>query len=101
VDEGRQIATVVEDDVELLSVLEGDELLLEAPLVLLLGLPLPCKAGKVRKSSSMLSVDVHWHSAGSNCRRGVVLGRVDVAAGPGDLRTKGRQSLNEHGSLDG
>lgn len=44
VDEGGQITTIVEDEVELLAILESVELLLQAPLVLLLGLTLPGKA---------------------------------------------------------
>ena len=43
VDESGQITTVVEDQVGALAVLEGKELLLEAPLVLLLSLTLPGK----------------------------------------------------------
>jgi len=45
VDEGGQVTTVIEDEVELLAVLESVELLLEAPFVLLLGLTLPGEAG--------------------------------------------------------
>jgi hypothetical protein len=44
VDEGGEVTTVVKDEVELLAILEGDELLLQAPVVLLLGLTLPGKA---------------------------------------------------------
>jgi len=44
VDEGGQVTTVVEDEVKLLAILESVELLLEAPLVLLLGLTLPGEA---------------------------------------------------------
>lgn len=44
VDESGKVTTVVEDEVELLAILEGKELLLQAPLVLLLGLTLPGEA---------------------------------------------------------
>jgi hypothetical protein len=44
VDEGGQVTTVVEDEVELLVILESEQLLLKAPLVLLLGLTLPGEA---------------------------------------------------------
>lgn len=44
VDEGSEVTTVIEDEVELLVVLEGGELLLEAPVVLLLGFALPSEA---------------------------------------------------------
>ena len=44
VDEGGQVTTVIEDKVELLVILEGVQLLLKAPLVLLLGLTLPGEA---------------------------------------------------------
>lgn len=46
VNEGSQVTTVVEDQVELLVILEGEQLLLKAPLVLLLGLTLPGEAVK-------------------------------------------------------
>ena len=85
VDEAGQVTTVVEDEVELLVVLEGRELLLQAPVVLLLGLTLPGEDGD---------------ASGSNGGSGVVLGREDVAAGPGDLSTEGSEGLDEDGSLD-
>lgn len=86
VDEGSEVTTVVEDEVELAIVLEGSELLLEAPVVLLLGLTLP---GEDRNTGS------------SNGGSGVVLGGEDVARSPGDLSTEGGQSLDEDSGLDG
>lgn len=86
VDEGGQVTTVIQDEVELLSILEGVELLLQTPVVLLLSLTLP---GEDRDTSS------------SNGSSGVVLGGEDVAAGPGDLSAKGNQGLNQDSSLDG
>lgn len=47
VDERGQITTVVEDKVELLAILESGELLVQAPVVLLLGLTLPGEATQV------------------------------------------------------
>lgn len=44
VDEGGEVTTVIKDEVELLAILEGLELLVQAPLVLLLGLTLPGEA---------------------------------------------------------
>lgn len=44
VDKSSKISTIIEDKVEGLAILEGGELLLEAPLVFLLGLALPGKA---------------------------------------------------------
>jgi hypothetical protein len=44
VDERGKVTTVVEDQVELLAILEGVKLLLQAPFVLLLGLTLPGEA---------------------------------------------------------
>lgn len=44
VDKRGQITTVIKDKVELLSILESAELLLQAPVVLLFGLALPGKA---------------------------------------------------------
>lgn len=86
VDQGGQVTTVVEDQVQLLAVLEGNELLLETPVVLLLGLALPGEDGD---------------TSGGNGSGGVVLGAEDVAAGPGDLSTKGDEGLDQDGSLDG
>jgi len=86
VDEGSQVAAVVEDQVEVLAVLEGSELLLEAPLVFLLGLTLPGEDG---------------HAGSSNGGGGVVLGGEDVARCPGELGTQSLERLDEHSRLDG
>lgn len=86
VNKGGQVTTVVEDEVELLVVLEGSELLLEAPVVLLLGLTLPGEDGDTGSGD------------GSG---GVVLGAEDVAAGPGNLSTESSEGLDEDGGLDG
>jgi hypothetical protein len=64
VDKGGKITTVVEDQVEGLARGESGELLLEAPLVLLLGLTLPGEDGG---------------TTGGNGSGGVVLGGEDVA----------------------
>lgn len=47
VNEGSQVTTVIEDEVKLLAILEGLELLLQAPLILLVGLTLPGEATNV------------------------------------------------------
>jgi len=86
VKEGGEVTTIVEDHVELLAVLEGKELLLETPVVLLLGLTLPGEDGD---------------AASGNGGSSVVLGGEDVAAGPGDLGTEFNEGLDEDGSLDG
>ena len=86
VDKTGQVTTVIEDEVELLAILEGLKLLLQAPVVLLLGLTLP---GENR------------HTGSSNGSSGVVLGGEDVAASPGDLGTEGSEGLDEDSSLDG
>lgn len=86
VDQVSEITTVVKDKVQLLIVLEGNELLLQAPVVFLLGLALP---GEDR------------HTGGSNGGSGVVLGAEDVAGSPGNLSTEGGQGLDEDSSLDG
>ena len=52
VDEGGEITTVIKDEVELLAILEGLELLLQAPLVLLLGLTLPGEAVENNQTKS-------------------------------------------------
>jgi hypothetical protein len=64
VDKGGKITAVVEDQVERLARGERGELLLEAPLVLLLGLTLPGEDGG---------------TTGGNGSSGVVLGGEDVA----------------------
>jgi hypothetical protein len=86
VDQGSEVAAVVEDQVQVLAVLEGSELLLEAPLVLLLGLALPREDG---------------HAGGGNGSGGVVLGGEDVARRPGELGTERLERLDEDGRLDG
>ncbi|KAI6757111.1 hypothetical protein HG531_002936 [Fusarium graminearum] len=86
VDKGGQVTTVVEDEVELLVVLEGSKLLLEAPVVLLVGLTLPGEDGD---------------TGGGNGSGGVVLSGEDVAAGPGNLSTESSEGLDEDGGLDG
>jgi len=86
VDESGKISTVIEDQVERLAGGESVELLLEAPVVLLLGLALPGEDG---------------HTGGGDGSSGVVLGGEDVAGRPGDLGTKGLEGLDEDGGLDG
>lgn len=86
VDEGGEVTAVIENEVEGLAILEGLELLLEAPVVLILGLTLPGEDGD---------------TGGGNGSSGVVLGGEDVARGPGDLSTERGEGLDEDGSLDG
>jgi len=86
VNEGGEVTTIVEDEVELLAILEGEELLLKTPLVLLLGLTLPGEDG-----------DAGSGDGGG----GVVLGGEDVAGGPGDLSTEVNEGLDQDGSLNG
>lgn len=85
-DEGGEVTAIIKDEVEALAILEGSELLLETPLVLLLGLALP---GENRDTG------------GSNGSGSVVLGGEDVAGGPGELSTEGLQRLDEDSGLDG
>lgn len=86
VDKGSEVTTVVEDQVEGLAGGESLELLLEAPVVLLLGLTLPGEDGD---------------AGGGDGGSGVVLGGEDVAGRPGDLGTEGLEGLDEDGGLDG
>jgi len=86
VDKGGKITTVVEDQVERLARGERGELLLEAPLVLLLGLTLPGEDGG---------------TTGGDGGSGVILSGEDVARRPGELGTEGLEGLDEDGSLDG
>ena len=80
-----QVAALVEDHVERLPVRE-EERLLDAPISLLVCHPLPGVDG----------------DAGLGVRRrGMVLGREDVAAAPGHLGPKLLERLDEHSRLDG
>ncbi|KAG9954788.1 S-adenosyl-L-homocysteine hydrolase-like protein, partial [Aureobasidium melanogenum] len=84
VDESGKITTVIEDQVEGLARGESGELLLETPLVLLLGLTLPGEDGG---------------TTSGNGGSGVVLGGEDVAGGPGELGTEGLEDLGRDGVL--
>ena len=86
VDKGGQITTVIENQVEALVVLEGNQLLLQAPLVLLLGLTLPGE---------------DWDTTSSDGSSGVILSGENVAGSPGNLGTKEGQGLDEDSGLDG
>lgn len=86
VNKGGKVSTVIKNKVELAIVLEGLELLLNAPEVLLLSLTLP---GEDRDTGS------------GNGSGGVVLGGVDVARRPGDLSTKSDKGLDKNSGLDG
>lgn len=86
VDESSQVTAVVKDQVEVLAVLEGGKLLLETPLVLLLGLALPGEDG---------------HTGSGNGGSGMVLCGEDVARGPGELGTERLEGLDEDSGLDG
>lgn len=86
VDEAGKVTTVVKNQVELGTVLEGKQLLLQTPVVLLLGLALPGKDG---------------NTSGGNGGGSMVLGAEDVAASPGDFGTKSSQGLDEDSGLDG
>jgi hypothetical protein len=85
-DEGSKISSIIENQVELSSILEGVELLLEAPLVFLLGLTLPCE---------------DWDTGSGNSSGGVVLGGEDVARSPGNLSTERSECLDEDSGLNG
>lgn len=83
VDEGGEVTTVIENEVELLVVLEGKQLLLKAPLVLLLGLTLPGENGD---------------AAGGDGGGGVVLGgemlqEVQVTSAPRAVRVSIRTAV--------
>ncbi|MNF72893.1 hypothetical protein D3C84_548830 [compost metagenome] len=81
-----QVAAVVEDHVGVprLAVLEDG--LLDAPLVLLLGLALP---GEYRDAG------------GGDGGGGLILGGEDVAARPAHFGAQGDQGFDQHGGLDG
>ena len=85
VDHGRQVAAVVEDQVQRLAVGE-EERLLDAPVELGVGLALP---------------GVDGHAGRGDGGGGVVLGRELVATAPGDLGAQLAERLDQHGRLDG
>jgi CheY-like chemotaxis protein len=64
VNKSGQVTTVVQDQVEALAILEGNQLLFKTPFVLLLSLSLPCEDG---------------NTSSSNCCGGVVLSGENVA----------------------
>lgn len=81
-----EITAIVKNEVQLASIVESVELLLDAPEILLLSLAFP---GKNRNASS------------SNSSSSVVLSRVDVAGGPGDLSAETDERLDKNGGLNG
>ena len=84
-DDGRQVAAVVDDHIQRLAVGEIERLL-DAPIVLGVGLALP-------------GVDRHTRH-GDGGRR-MVLGRELVATAPLDLGPQLGEGLDQHGRLDG
>src|SRR5690606_16721986 len=85
VDPDGEITTVVEEHVRTLAALEGEDLTLEAPLVLFFRLALPREDGHAR-----------FGDGGG----GVVLGREDVAGRPGDFGAEGGEGLDEDRRLN-
>eukprot|EP00128_Syssomonas_multiformis_P016851 Colp12_sorted_trinity150504_noHs@2414 len=85
VDDVGEVTTVVKDHVEGLAIGEEDGLL-NAPVVLLIGLTLP---------------GIDRDASGGNGGGSVILGGEDVAGRPLNLSTEGGEGLNENGSLDG
>ena len=85
VDEERRVAAVVEDHVRAVGV-GPVERLLGAPPVLLERLALP---------------GIDGNAGGSDRRRGVILGREDVAGGPADLGAERHERLDQDRGLDG
>ena len=85
VDQGGQVAAVVQDHVQRFAVGE-EQRLLDAPIVFLVGFALP---GEDR-------------DAGLGDRGGgVILRRELIAAAPGDIRAQFDQRLDQDGRLDG
>ena len=81
-----EIAAVVEEEVRGFAIGERAKLLVDAPIVLFFGLPLPGVNGNARRGDS---------------GGGVVLRREDVAARPSDLGAQLDEGLDEDGRLDG
>mmetsp|Transcript_6152 Transcript_6152/g.15753 ORF Transcript_6152/g.15753 Transcript_6152/m.15753 type:complete len:443 (+) Transcript_6152:36-1364(+) len=85
VDQVCQVTAVVENHVEWLAIREDDGLL-DAPVVLLLGLALP---------------GVHRDAGSGDGCSSLVLGRENVARRPSHLGTESGKGLDEHGGLRG
>ena len=85
VDDVGEVSTVVQDHVGNLTVFEGLELLLDAPVVLFFGLAFPGE---------------HGDTGSSDSGGGVVLSAVDVARGPGDFSAELDEGLDQYGGLD-
>ena len=83
-DDGRQIPTVIEDHIQGLTAGEMERLF-DTPFVFLFRFSLP---------------GVYGNAGNGHRGCGMVLGREDVAAAPGDFRSKFGQCLNEDGGLD-
>jgi len=103
VNEGSQVTTVVEDEVKLGVILESEQLLLKAPLVLLFRLTLPGEAEyAISDALIIFKMDnLHWDTSSGNGSSSMVLCRVDVAAGPRNFSTESGEGLDEDSSLDG
>jgi len=84
VDHGREVAAVVDDQLELLAV-GKDQRLLDAPVVILVGLALP---------------GVNRHAGGRDGRRRVVLRGKLVATAPSYQGAKLGERLDQNGRLD-
>ena len=85
VNDSGEVAAVVEQEIRSLAAFERAKLLLNAPVVLLLGLPLPCEYRDARLGDG---------------GRSVVLRREDIAARPGDLCAELGEGLDQDGGLD-
>ena len=81
-----EVAAVVQQEVRPLGVLEAQDL---GEDIIPVGLELLALPGEDR------------HAGGGDGGGGVVLGRVDVAACPGDFRAEFDKRLDQHGGLDG
>ncbi len=85
-EQGGQIAAVVQNHVRFPAVYIGSDCTLQAPVVLFVGFALPGKHGNALRGDG---------------GRGLVLGGEDVARGPAHVRTQFNQRLDQHGGLDG
>ncbi|KAH3687522.1 hypothetical protein WICPIJ_001484 [Wickerhamomyces pijperi] len=72
VNQGGQVTTVIQDQVQLLTVLEGEQLLFDTPQVFFFGFTLP---------------GVNWDTGSGNGSSSVILGGENVTRRPGDFGT--------------
>lgn len=103
VDHTGKVTTVIENHIQGLTAGESMKTLFDTPKVFFFCLTLPGKDRNTsrRDAGDPLANIVLFVNSNSNSRcSGVVLGREDVARGPGNLSAKSGQGLDQNSGLD-